>query len=329
MSKARLLILLVGPPLFVLASRALTEWWRPGGSGEHRGNHVLNAAEPPVRNPAARGPGVASAVAAPAVNPDELDRQSKAKAAELRPRLGAECSVLVRSPFVVAGDMTADELLGWYDRTIAPAARAMAYSYFKKPPIEPITVLLFTKEEPYDRYAKKLFNDEKVSVYGYYKPDRRTLVMNIDTGGGTLVHELTHALIVYDFPAVPDWFNEGLASLHEQCRFRPAGQGLEGLVNWRLPGLQSAIKGKRLVSLETLMTDDDFRGASIGVNYAQARYFCLWLQEKGLLTRYYERFRAGQKDDPQGVATARAVLGGKEWSKIDAEFQAWAMGLER
>lgn len=325
MSRSRLIVLLVGPPLIVLASRAIADWWRPGGSGEYRGNHVLNAAEPAPRS----GRGAAPAGDAADEDAAVLERRCATTAAELRPKLGEECSVLVRTPFVVAGDMPEKQLIRWYDETIAPAARAMAYSYFKKPPIEPITVLLFTKEEPYDRYAKKLFNDEKVSVYGYYKPDRKTLVMNIDTGGGTLVHELTHALIVYDFPAVPDWFNEGLASLHEQCRFRAGGEGLEGLVNWRLPGLQTAIKGKRLASLETLMNDDDFRGAEIGVNYAQARYFCLYLQAKGLLVRYYERFRARQADDPQGVATARAVLGDKAWPIIDTEFRDWAMGLER
>jgi hypothetical protein len=319
----RMFLLVAGPPLIVLASRAITDWWRPGGSGEYRGNHVLNAAEPATRN------GGGSAEVAATVDTAAIERNCKTTADELRGRLGEDCSLIVRSPFVVAGDMSEKELTRWYDQTIAPAARAMAYSYFKKPPTAPITVLLFTKEEPYDRYAKKLFNDEKVSVYGYYKPDRRTLVMNIDTGGGTLVHELTHALIVYDFPAVPDWFNEGLASLHEQCRFRAGGEGLEGLVNWRLPGLQTAIQGKRLVSLETLMTDDDFRGGNIGVNYAQARYFCLYLQEKGLLVRFYERFRARQADDPQGVATAKAVLGDKEWSKIDGEFRDWALGLER
>jgi hypothetical protein len=324
MQRSRLIVLVVGPPLIVLASRALTEWWRPGGSGEFRGNHVLNAAEPLPRGAATDEVAAEKA----RVEAEVLAKRSQYTADALRARLGDDCSLIVRSPFVVAGDMTEKQLQTWYDQTIAPAARAMAYSYFKKPPTEPITVLLFSKEEPYDHYAKKLFNDEKVSVYGYYKPDKKTLVMNIDTGGGTLVHELTHALIVYDFPDVPDWFNEGLASLHEQCRFRPAGQGLEGLVNWRLPGLKSAIKANRLGSLETLMNDDDFRGADIGVNYAQARYFCLYLQEKNLLVRFYERFRARHQDDPQGVATARAVLGDQEWSKIDAEFRDWAMGLE-
>ena len=87
-------------------------------------------------------------------------------------------------------------------------------------------------------------------MYGYYKPQQRTLVMNISTGGGTLVHELTHALIDFDFPLVPDWFNEGLASLHEACHILPDESRIEGLTNWRLPGLQQAVAERRLPSLE-------------------------------------------------------------------------------
>ena len=49
--------------------------------------------------------------------------------------------------------------------------------------------------------------------------------MNIGTGGGTLVHELTHSLIAFDFPHVPDWFNEGLASLPSDAGSGPMDRG--------------------------------------------------------------------------------------------------------
>jgi hypothetical protein len=199
----------------------------------------------------------------------------------------------------------------------------MAASYFAVPPDEPITVLLFRGEESYNRFARELFGDEGISVYGYYKPARRTLVMNIGTGGGTLVHELTHALIDFDFPDVPDWFNEGLASLHEQCRFRADESGIDGLVNWRLPILQEALQRGRLRPLADLVQADDFRGAHEGVNYAQARYFCMYMQEQGVLEEFYSRFRANQKDDPLGYRTMGEVFPDVTWDELDAAFRGW------
>ena len=222
------------------------------------------------------------------------------------------------------------ELDRWHQRTIRPAAEAMANCYFREAPSQPITVLLFETEESYNRYAHDLYGDNGISVYGYYKPHLRTLVMNISTGGGTLVHELTHALMDFDFPKVPDWFNEGLASLHEQCTFRDGADGpwVEGLVNWRLPGLQAAIKKKRLRSLKTLIEANDFRGELEGTNYAQARYFCLYLQERGLLKDFYRTFRTAGKDDPLGVKVAAELFPDLSWAQLDTEFQAWVMTLK-
>ena len=59
--------------------------------------------------------------------------------------------------------------------------------------------------------------------------------MNIDTGGGTLVHEIVHPFIAANFPECPAWFNEGLASLYEQCGdHRGPDLGLHQLASERL-----------------------------------------------------------------------------------------------
>ncbi len=249
-------------------------------------------------------------------------------ARRLKEKIGDDCPVVVRAPFVISGDLTEAELLGWHRRTIGPAARAMAASYFRVPPNRPITVLLFSGKQPYDHYAEQLFGDRDVSIYGYYKPSPRTLVMNIGTGGGTLVHELTHALVDFDFPNIPDWFNEGLASLHEQCRFRPDGSGIDGLENWRLPALQKAIEAGRLRSLESLVRDDDFRGHGVALNYAQARYFCLYMQRKGLLRDFYRTFRDNRENDPLGSKAVAAVFADRSWKELDDDYRRFVMGLE-
>ena len=76
---------------------------------------------------------------------------------------------------------------------------------------------MFSGEQSYNHYADKLFGEDGISIYGYYKPQLRTLVMNISTGGGTLVHEIVHPFMATNFPKCPSWFNEGLASLYEQA----------------------------------------------------------------------------------------------------------------
>ncbi len=237
--------------------------------------------------------------------------------------------VIQHAPFVIGGDLTEDELEACYADTIAPAVRAMQQRYFRSRPHEPVTVLLFRGEASYNRYARELFNGDAVSVYGYYKPSVRTLIMNIGTGNGTLLHELTHALMDFEMPDVPVWFNEGLASLHEQCRFDSDERGprIEGLVNWRLEGLQTVIRQGRLRSLAALMEDQDFRGPLVGTNYAQARYFCMYMQRQGVLESFFQDFRDHRAEDPDGVATAARAFGGRSWAEIDRDFQRFAVAL--
>ena len=326
MNKLRLLILILGPIPIVAASFALSGWLKSDASSAFSSNDIV-----------ARGQMTGVAAAAditPQRRPSAtrvLEKNCAEAAAKLDAQLGPSCRVIVRPPFLIAGDLSEAELERWHKRTIEPAARALANCYFKVPPNQPITVLLFSGEQSYNHYANKLFGEDGISIYGYYKPNLRTLVMNISTGGGTLVHELTHALIDFDFPKVPDWFNEGLASLHEQCRFREDASGpwIEGLENWRLPGLQEAIRHERLRSLASLIQGDDFRGRQEGMNYAQARYFCLYMQRQGVLRDYFRKFRANQKDDPRGIKTVGQVFPDRSWDELNRDFQSWVMTLNR
>ncbi len=329
LSKWRWLVLVGGPAPILAASVALTAWVRSEDSPGPRPNDVVERVQPQAELSPPLNKRV-SYLAPQAAEPDTLPSLCEQAAASWGRRLGAGCEVISRPPFVIAGDLAATELDNWHRHTIAPAAKALWHCYLEVRPNAPVSVLLFRSEESYNRYAKGLFGDEGISVYGYYKPNHRTLVMNIATGGGTLVHELTHALVDFDFPTVPAWFNEGLASLHEQCRFRDDGSGpwIEGLPNWRLPGLQQAIRAGRLRSLKSLIGDDDFRGRSEGMNYAQARYFCLYLQERGLLKEFYQTLRRGAAQDRLGLEAIGRVLPDFSWQKLDREFQEWAVGIK-
>jgi hypothetical protein len=100
-------------------------------------------------------------------------------------------------------------------------------------------------------------------------------------------------------------------------------------VNWRLDGLQKALTAGRLRSLASLVGDNDFRGAQETTNYAQARYFCLYMQEHGVLQDFYRRFHDNQRQDPLGVRSVLAVFPNQTWDDLDADFRRWASGLKR
>ena len=52
-----------------------------------------------------------------------------------------------------------------------------------------------------------------------------------------------------------------------------------------------------------------------------------YLQEKGLLRRYYKRFRAGRKEDPSGYATLVEVLGEDDMAAFRKRWEAWVLTL--
>lgn len=251
----------------------------------------------------------------------------RAELQQWRPRFAeAGLGYLVAGPFVVAGDGTPEQLAHYRDQTILAAARALRATFFETSLKEPVVICLFESEEPYKRLAKKWFDQDDVPHYGFYRHADRVMFMNVATGTGTLVHELTHALIAPDFPAVPSWFNEGLASLYEQCSLD--GDAITGLPNWRLPALQKAIRQNTLRPLKELIEDPDFyRHDLVGINYAEARYLMFYLQQKKLLRAYYRRFRDGAAADPTGMKSLEATIAPQSLEEFEKRWRAAVLQL--
>jgi hypothetical protein len=140
------------------------------------------------------------------------------------------------------------------------------------------------------------------------------------------VEGAVHALMRPDFPNAPGWFNEGLASLYEQCTL--SDDSITGLVNWRLPALQHAIAQHKLRPLRELMGDPHFyRDDLVGLNYAQARYLMLYLQAQGKLTEYYGAARDNHANDPTGRATLEQMIAPQTLDDFDAMWQRWVLSL--
>ena len=238
-------------------------------------------------------------------------------------------TIVLEKPFVVIGDMPAAQLRKrWALGTVHWATQKLKASYFTKDPIHILDIWLFKDKASYEKHAKQLWGSKPTTPYGYYSSANRALVMNIATGGGTLVHEIVHPFIEANFPDCPAWFNEGLGSLYEQSHERK-GQ-IIGLTNWRLAGLQRVIRAGKLPSFKDLTAQSDrvFYTSARGNNYAQSHYLLYYLQERGLLRKYYRQFLANRKTDPTGYGTLQAVLGKPDMGGFQKRWEVWVMKLK-
>jgi hypothetical protein len=245
----------------------------------------------------------------------------------LKARLGPGFSVMLEAPFVVAGDEPEPMVRARAVEIVRWATSRLRADFFEKEPARILDVLLFKDGSTYRKRAIDLFHSAPTTPYGYYSSENGALIMNIATGGGTLVHEIVHPYVEADFPDAPPWLNEGLGSLFEQSDERDGH--IVGLTNWRLAGLQRAIAGRRVPPIEDLFRADAhaFYDEDPGTNYAVARYLCYYLQERGLLVRFYRDFRAHHGDDPTGMATLRSVLGEPDLAAFQPRWEAYVATL--
>jgi hypothetical protein len=246
----------------------------------------------------------------------------------LKKKLPDGFSLFIERPFVVVGNDSSEEVKARCEATVKWAVDLLKKDFFERDPDEIITIWLFKDDASYRKYTKSIWNYEPTTPYGYYTAKDHALVMNISTGGGTLVHEIVHPFVRGNFPKCPAWLNEGLGSLYEQSGERDGH--IIGRVNWRLPGLQRAIKAGKLRSFKELTgtTEEEFYNDDEGVNYAQARYLCYYLQEQGKLVQFYHEFVSNQKSDPTGYQTLVKTLGESDMDAFQKKWQAFVMGLK-
>ncbi|MBI3723219.1 hypothetical protein HY251_04585, partial [bacterium] len=130
-----------------------------------------------------------------------------------RARLGEDAkgfAIVIEPPFVVLGDEPIERVRSRSAHTVRWAVTKLKQDYFEKDPDEILEVWLLKDKESYERNAKRVFGDTPTTPYGYYSHAHKALIMNIATGGGTLVHEIVHPYVAANFPDCPTWLNEGL-----------------------------------------------------------------------------------------------------------------------
>ncbi|HSD87294.1 MAG TPA: DUF1570 domain-containing protein [Kofleriaceae bacterium] len=264
-------------------------------------------------------------VAAPVVHAEPTQKELDDHAKALEKKLdGQGFTVLVEPPFVVIGDSGAKQTKRITTGFLRSKVQLLEKEYFSKRPDKLLEVWLFKNEKSFRKGAKKFFNDEPDTPYGYYSPDANALIMNA-SGLGTLSHELVHPYMEANFPDVPSWFNEGLASLYEYPGERKGH--IIGNVNWRLPNLKKEIREKTLPKMTTLLgtTRDGFYEANYDA-YAYARYIMYYLQEHGKLQEFYKKFHDDTKD--LTGATALAAVLGEDLDSFEPKWRKWVLAIK-
>jgi hypothetical protein len=183
-----------------------------------------------------------------------------------------------------------------------------------------ITLALLPGDARFIAVARAAFGEEPPSTWGFYRPAERIAIINFGQSVGNLRHELAHPLIADDFPDIPTWLNEGVASLYGTAK--PTPHGFEFLVNYRLRDLQRAIKAGTLPTLRrlALSSEADVHGDTAPTYYAMARYVLLFVDRQGKLGALY-----GELRDASGDAKRQADI--LATYVDDAKFVAWAKRL--
>ena len=248
--------------------------------------------------------------------------------AELKKMMPAGFSLVIEKPWVVVGDGGEEAVNSATTDTVRWATQLLQKDYFPKNPTRIITIWLFKDKASYEKHLGEIWQTDPGTPFGFYSAANDALFMNIATGGGTLVHEMVHPLMESNFARCPSWFNEGLASLYEQCSERDGK--IVGLTNWRLGGLKTAIKADTVPPFSKTMatSEHEFYRKDPGTNYSQSRYLCYYLQERGLLRKFYIEFRKNVAKDPGGHATLKKILAVEDLEKFQKDWSAWVAKLQ-
>lgn len=191
-------------------------------------------------------------------------------------------------------------------------------------------------------------------AYGFYRPDEHVLYTYLNSGHGTLWHELIHAFAAENarHSLTPQWFSEGFASFYEMA-FLIDGRVSEGYTNWRLPQMQADLRADRVAPLRIALARPRFRMLDRDISaaessdraagrygYAEARFLFCYLWMHGHLERFvrdvsYEiRPRVlGEEDDPAQLGPAMIqrleALTGKSLEELDLEIRRLALRLKK
>jgi len=125
-----------------------------------------------------------------------------------------------------------------------------------------------------------------------------------------------HPLIGDDFPGIPAWLNEGVASLYGSATL--GKHGFTFLVNYRLRDLKRALANGTCPTLAELASSTplDVHGDQAMTYYALSRYVLLYADRKGTLSQLYADLRRTDRaKHPEVLARYVDETAFRRWAK--------------
>lgn len=159
--------------------------------------------------------------------------------------------------------------------------------YFDSEPNFSFRVVIFKNESETSKCT-----ETPQGLYGVYFPygtdfKSNTLFTYAYSGPGTIWHETMHGFLDANInERLPDWFNEGLASLYEFTKIQN-GEIIVGYTNWRQPTLQNAVKNQQFIPLKELFTMQSQRTS---IALSEFRFLFLYLNKKNALYSFCKKF---------------------------------------
>ena len=190
------------------------------------------------------------------------------------------------------------------------------YNYFRRylfPELNHERFLMLLGDDPYGlmQFTEVIYPDveyySRAPFMGYYNRRDNLLLATVYGGYGTLLHEMLHAMVYWDFPDAPGWIEESLATLYERSRW-DSGR-LVPLPNWRLDNAN-------VDDFRQLDYFDRFKG-NPQLDYrdlSALRLLFIYLDAQGKLKTLYEDVKASAGDQELGPVLAALDLDQEDWS---------------
>ncbi|MFH1422892.1 MAG: hypothetical protein ABIH42_09315 [Planctomycetota bacterium] len=200
--------------------------------------------------------------------------------------------------------------------------------FFKNKPNYYIIVILPKDTESYNKLGL-----DKLNPVGLYDVTNRRLMVDLQSGGiGAITHEFAHALHFADMGALnqrhPLWIVEGFGTFCEEC-WAKDNHLVGNLKSWRLKKYKETIGTENYISLEFIMKapKEEFKTRKTPYMCAAARYVFCYLQEKGLLVRFYKEYITDFSKDSTGITTIERLTG-KTLNEFEKEWLEFVKALD-